>query len=130
MIIGECSSAMRLFVFCCCEADICCCVHGYSHTSCNTFVFHFFRRQYSAFTLFMILTFEATVVFSRIKSLSALRGMGNAPRKIRVFREGVWTKIWTTELLPGHNEFDEDHEEEEEERGWGVRGCGPKDWKD
>jgi len=57
--------------------------------------------QYSAFTLFMILTFEATVVFSRIKSLSALRGMGNAPRKIRVFREGVWTKIWTTELLPG-----------------------------
>jgi len=57
--------------------------------------------QYSAFTLFMILTFEATVVFSRIKSLSALRGMGNTARKIRVFREGVWTKIWTTELLPG-----------------------------
>eukprot|EP00986_Skeletonema_menzelii_P014146 scaffold8992_cov144-Skeletonema_menzelii.AAC.2 len=57
--------------------------------------------QYSAFTLFMILTFEATVVFSRIKSLGALRGMGNTARKIRVFREGVWTKIWTTELLPG-----------------------------
>src|SRR5210317_1835900 len=49
----------------------------------------------------MILTFEATVVFSRIKSLSALRGMGNTARRIRVFREGVWTKIWTTELLPG-----------------------------
>ena len=49
----------------------------------------------------MILTFEATVVFSRIKSLSALRGMGNTARKIRVFREGVWTKAWTTELLPG-----------------------------
>ncbi len=59
------------------------------------------NRQYSAFTLFMILTFEATVVFSRIKSLSALRGMGNTARRIRVFREGVWTKIWTTELLPG-----------------------------
>ena len=49
----------------------------------------------------MILTFEATVVFSRIKSLSALRGMGNTDRKIRVYREGVWTNIWTTELLPG-----------------------------
>ena len=57
--------------------------------------------QYSAFTLFMILTFEATVVFSRIKSLGALRGMGNRPRKVMVFREGIWGKVWTTDLLPG-----------------------------
>eukprot|EP00804_Cyclotella_cryptica_P030113 CCRYP_009538-RA/>CCRYP_009538-RA protein AED:0.03 eAED:0.03 QI:136/1/1/1/1/1/6/155/1657 len=57
--------------------------------------------QYSAFTLFMILTFEATVVFSRIKSLGALRGMGNRDRLIHVFRRDRWEQIWTTELLPG-----------------------------
>ncbi|OEU20754.1 P-type ATPase [Fragilariopsis cylindrus CCMP1102] len=57
--------------------------------------------QYSFFTLFMVLTFEATVVFSRIKSLSALRGMGNQPRPIWVFRLGKWVTAETTELLPG-----------------------------
>lgn len=57
--------------------------------------------QYSAFTLFMILTFEATVVFSRIKSLGALRGMGNRDRLVNVFRGGEWGVVWTTELLPG-----------------------------
>ena len=49
----------------------------------------------------MVLTFEATVVFSRIKSLSALRGMGNQPRPIWVFRLGKWVTAETTELLPG-----------------------------
>ena len=57
--------------------------------------------QYSAFTLFMILTFEATVVFSRMKSLSALRGMGNEERRVGVYRGGEWVYIWTGELLPG-----------------------------
>lgn len=57
--------------------------------------------QYSAFTLFMILTFEATVVFSRIKSLGALRGMGNRERLVHVYRSGEWKNVWTTELLPG-----------------------------
>lgn len=57
--------------------------------------------QYSAFTLFMILTFEATVVYSRLKSLGALRGMGNKARKMMVYREGRWGKVWTSELLPG-----------------------------
>jgi hypothetical protein len=57
--------------------------------------------QYSFFTLFMILMFEATVVFARIKSLSALRGMGNQARQVWVHRVGGWTSIQTTELLPG-----------------------------
>ncbi len=57
--------------------------------------------QYSFFTLFMILMFEATVVFSRIKSLSALRGMGNQARQVWVHRLGHWMSIQTTELLPG-----------------------------
>lgn len=57
--------------------------------------------QYSFFTLFMILMFEATVVFSRIKSLGALRGMGNQSRQVYVHRLGQWMSIQTTELLPG-----------------------------
>lgn len=57
--------------------------------------------QYSLFNLFMILMFEATVVFSRIKSLSALRGMGNKSRPIWVHRLGKWKMVETSELLPG-----------------------------
>lgn len=57
--------------------------------------------QYSFFTLFMILTFEGTVVFSRLKSLQALRGMGNKTRAVWVYRVGKWTKIDSTEILPG-----------------------------
>ena len=50
--------------------------------------------QYSAFTLFMILTFEGTVVFSRLKSMSALRGMGNKARPVLVYRLGCLTEVW------------------------------------
>jgi manganese-transporting P-type ATPase len=57
--------------------------------------------QYSFFTLFMIMTFEATVVFSRIKSLGALRGMGNPSRSVFVYRLGQWVAVETSELLPG-----------------------------
>ena len=57
--------------------------------------------QYSAFTLFMVLTFEGTVVFSRLKSLSALRGMGNKARPVWVYRMGAWKSIDSFELLPG-----------------------------
>eukprot|EP00533_Pseudo-nitzschia_delicatissima_P009186 CAMPEP_0116090456 /NCGR_PEP_ID=MMETSP0327-20121206/6986_1 /TAXON_ID=44447 /ORGANISM="Pseudo-nitzschia delicatissima, Strain B596" /LENGTH=1569 /DNA_ID=CAMNT_0003581751 /DNA_START=152 /DNA_END=4861 /DNA_ORIENTATION=+ len=57
--------------------------------------------QYSLFTLMMVLTFEGTVVFSRIKSLGALRGMGNQARSIWVYRLREWVSVETTELLPG-----------------------------
>lgn len=57
--------------------------------------------HYSFFTLFMILTFEGTVVFSRIKSLGALRGMGNPSRAVFVYRLGKWESADTSELLPG-----------------------------
>lgn len=49
----------------------------------------------------MVLTFEATVVFSRIKSLQALRGMGNQARSVWVYRLHKWVSIETVELLPG-----------------------------
>jgi manganese-transporting P-type ATPase len=57
--------------------------------------------QYSLFTLFMICTFEATSVFSRLKSLSTLKGMGNEPRPIYAYRFNKWSEISTEELLPG-----------------------------
>mmetsp|Transcript_6291 Transcript_6291/g.9492 ORF Transcript_6291/g.9492 Transcript_6291/m.9492 type:complete len:1517 (+) Transcript_6291:72-4622(+) len=57
--------------------------------------------QYSLFTLFMICSFEATTVFSRLKSIGALKGMGNEPRPIFVHRCGEWREVSTEELLPG-----------------------------
>ena len=57
--------------------------------------------QYSAFTLFMILMFEGTVVFSRIKSLGALRGMGNKARPVLVYRMGRWAEVGSLDVLPG-----------------------------
>lgn len=56
---------------------------------------------YSFFSLFMVLVFEATVVFQRLKSMNALRGMGNPSRIVYVYRTGSWLQIDTTELLPG-----------------------------
>lgn len=57
--------------------------------------------QYSLFTLFMICTFEATVVFSRSKNLSTLKGMGNENRPIKVYRFGKWIDSQTDDLVPG-----------------------------
>ena len=57
--------------------------------------------QYSFFNLFMILMFEATVVFSRIKSLGALKGMGSKPRPIYVFRMDEWVEVESCDVLPG-----------------------------
>ena len=56
---------------------------------------------YSFFSLFMVLTFEATVVFQRLKSLQALRGMGNPSRLVYVFRSRAWQQVDTTHVLPG-----------------------------
>jgi len=57
--------------------------------------------QYSLFTLFMILMFEGTVVWQRLKSLGALKGMGNKIRDVYVFRGGEWAMTTTDLLLPG-----------------------------
>jgi len=56
---------------------------------------------YSFFSLFMVLMFEGTVVFQRLKSLQALRSMGNPSRPIAVFRGQEWIWTETTHLLPG-----------------------------
>lgn len=57
--------------------------------------------QYSIFTLFMICSFEATTVFSRLKSIGTLKGMGNENRPIQVYRFRAWRESTTEELLPG-----------------------------
>ncbi|CAM9406446.1 unnamed protein product, partial [Phaeothamnion confervicola] len=56
---------------------------------------------YSVFTLFMIFTFEATVVFQRIKNLGTLKGMGNESHPVSVHRAGRWRPLTTDQLLPG-----------------------------
>lgn len=57
--------------------------------------------MYSLFNLFMVFTFEATVVFQRIQSMKALRGMGNPSRNMYVLRSNQWVVCDSTELLPG-----------------------------
>ncbi|CAN0408337.1 unnamed protein product, partial [Discosporangium mesarthrocarpum] len=44
--------------------------------------------QYSLFTLFMIASFEATVVIQRLRNLQTLKGMGNDVVGVKVFRAG------------------------------------------
>lgn len=48
--------------------------------------------KYPLFSLFMIATFEATVVMQRIKNLQTLKGMGNDVVKLKVFRAGRWER--------------------------------------
>ncbi|CAB1105130.1 unnamed protein product [Ectocarpus sp. CCAP 1310/34] len=57
--------------------------------------------QYFLFTLFMIASFEATVVMQRLKNLQTLKGMGNDVVNLKVFRAGRWQSSTTEELLPG-----------------------------
>lgn len=57
--------------------------------------------QYSVFTLFMIFSFEASVVMQRIKNLNVLKGMDNKVLDVLVFRNRRWEVTRTTELVPG-----------------------------
>jgi cation-transporting ATPase 13A1 len=57
--------------------------------------------QYSLFTLFMLLVFEATVVQSRMKNLQLLRSMVSQPQDVRVYREHKWLSVKSSELVPG-----------------------------
>ncbi|KAJ1031023.1 hypothetical protein NDA18_002247 [Ustilago nuda] len=56
---------------------------------------------YSLFTLFMLVVFECTVVFQRLRTLSEFRTMSIQPYKIWVYRAGKWEEMMTTDLLPG-----------------------------
>lgn len=56
---------------------------------------------YSLFTLFMLVVFECTVVFQRIKTIGEFRGMGQKPYPLYVKRQKKWIQIQSDELLPG-----------------------------
>lgn len=56
---------------------------------------------YSVFTLFMLVMFECTVVWQRVRTLTEFRTMSVAPYPIQVFRSGKWSEVQTDQLLPG-----------------------------
>ncbi|GAB0491609.1 hypothetical protein MMPV_002863 [Pyropia vietnamensis] len=56
---------------------------------------------YALMTLSMMLIFEGTVVFGRLRSLRELRGMRNPPRDVLVLRNSRWTSTSSANLAPG-----------------------------
>ncbi|GJJ12990.1 hypothetical protein Clacol_007239 [Clathrus columnatus] len=56
---------------------------------------------FSLFTLFMLVVFECTVVFQRVRTLAEFRTMSIAPYAIQCRRGGKWATVQTDELLPG-----------------------------
>ncbi|CAG8730790.1 529_t:CDS:2, partial [Acaulospora colombiana] len=56
---------------------------------------------YSVFTLFMLVVFESTVVFQRLRTLAEFRTMSIKPYSVNVRRNNRWVSIYSDELLPG-----------------------------
>ncbi|KAG1719219.1 hypothetical protein EDB19DRAFT_727229 [Suillus lakei] len=55
---------------------------------------------YSLFTLFMLVMFECTVVWQRLKTLTEFRTMAVAPYPIQCYRDSEWITVQSDELLP------------------------------
>lgn len=49
----------------------------------------------------MIFTFEATTVYSRLRSLGVIKAMGNEVQPIMVYRSSKWVLVSTEDLVPG-----------------------------
>ncbi|KAJ1829546.1 putative cation-transporting ATPase 1 [Coemansia sp. RSA 2599] len=56
---------------------------------------------YSIFTLFMLVVFESTLVFQRLRTLNEFSSLSMHPYKVQVFRCGSWTEVTTEDLCPG-----------------------------
>ncbi|KAL7421973.1 putative cation-transporting ATPase 1 [Cryptotrichosporon argae] len=56
---------------------------------------------YSLFTAFMLVVFECTVVFQRVRTLTEFRTMSVQPYPVNVLRDGKWVEVSTNELVPG-----------------------------
>lgn len=56
---------------------------------------------YSLFTLFMLIVFECTTVFQRLRTLNEFRTMSIKPYMIQSYRSGKWIEILTEDLVPG-----------------------------
>ena len=55
---------------------------------------------YSLFTLFMLIMFECTVVWQRVRTLTEFRSMSIEPYQIQCYHDGKWDTVQTDELLP------------------------------
>lgn len=49
----------------------------------------------------VLMVFESTVVYQRIRSMSELRKMAPKAYPINVYRGGAWISVPTSALLPG-----------------------------
>ncbi|KAI0828564.1 endoplasmic reticulum Ca-transporting P-type ATPase [Trametes gibbosa] len=56
---------------------------------------------YSLFTLFMLVVFECTVVWQRVRTLTEFRTMSIAPYPVHVLRNAKWVQVQSDDLLPG-----------------------------
>lgn len=56
---------------------------------------------YSAFTLIMLLVFEATLCAQRFRSLDHLRSVKRPPRLVYALRDGHWRPCLSNDLVPG-----------------------------
>ena len=56
---------------------------------------------YSLMTVFMLVSFESTVVHQRIRNLSQVRSLRQKPAPVLVYRFGAWTEVAGDMLLPG-----------------------------
>lgn len=56
---------------------------------------------YSLMTLFMLVTFESTVVHQRQRNLSQVRALQQPPSPVMVYRGGKWSEITGDQLVPG-----------------------------
>ncbi|CED85345.1 endoplasmic reticulum ca-transporting p-type atpase [Phaffia rhodozyma] len=56
---------------------------------------------YSIFTGFMLIVFECTVVFQRVRTLTEFRTMSVPPYPVQAFRDGEWSEVNSDQLVPG-----------------------------
>ena len=56
---------------------------------------------YSAFTLVMLLLFEATLCIQRLRNLEQLRSMRRPARLLYAYRQKKWRPTMSDDLVPG-----------------------------